>query len=345
MTPFATLYRFGRQRCGFTLVELLVVIAIIAILVALLLPAVQAAREAARRSQCLNNLKQAGIALHNYHTTHQVFPPATVKRFNSSPHHSWSNQLSWLARILPYMEQEQMFDVIDFEWERTAQHIAPHSVPPNDLIKRTVVPIYRCPSDSSFNRDPYEPGHIMASQAPTNYVACIGMSDQTTTGNSAVDTGGVLYVNSFTRVAHIVDGTSNTMVASECQIVEPISFASGGNTGRYNQCLTSYIGDYDTSGTIGVGTIGGPRPFRCYSWFIAEDAHSFTYSTRMSPNSPHNDCRHYSTYGRYAARSRHPGGAHILLADAAARFVSESIDMLTWRDLGQRNDENPLGPY
>ena len=130
---------------------------VIAILVALLLPAVQMAREAARRAQCLNNLKQIGIAMHNYHDTHLVFPPATVKRFAPDNFHFWTRQISWLARILPYMEQIHMSDEIDWEWERTAQNIAPHSEPPNSLITNTVMPMYRCPSDTPRRVDQYAP--------------------------------------------------------------------------------------------------------------------------------------------------------------------------------------------
>ena len=317
---------------GFTLVELLVVIAIIAILIALLLPAVQAARGAARRTQCLNNMKQIGIAMHNYHDSNMVFPPGTVKRFASDNYHWWTSQLSWLARILPHVEQVQMSDEIDWEWERTAQPIAPHSELPNSLIGNTVVPIYRCPSDTPFRVDPYAPSNPIADQRPVNYVACTGLADEVAFGvpGEAVDTGTVLYVNSFTKIGHIFDGTSYTMVASECQIVEPIARQSGGDL---QSCMT------------GGPSAGTPRPFRGYSWFVAEDMISWAYSTRMSPNSEFNDCRNSSTRGRYGSRSRHPGGAHVLLADAAARFVSESIDMVTWQNLGHRNDGIPLDPY
>ena len=325
-----------RPRHGFTLVELLVVIAIIGILVALLLPAVQVAREAARRAHCLNNLKQIGVALHNYYGTHQVFPPGKVKRFGSSPPHYWTNQLSWLARILAYLEQGNSYEQVNFEWERTAGHIAPHSDPPNSFLAVTVVPTYRCPSDTPYMVEKQvvdARNRILA--APTNYVACVGLSDQTATGNEAFDTGTVLYTNSFTKMAQILDGSSHTMVASECMMGEPDVIAAL-NSGDFTSCLN---GD-----DLGGGDARF-RPFRCYSWFIAENMTSWTFSTRLAPNSPRPDCRRVSTVARLAARSRHPGGAHIVLADGAARFVSGSVDRLIWQNLGQRNDENPPAPY
>ena len=325
----------GPRRRGFTLVELLVVIAIIAILIALLLPAVQMAREAARRAQCLNNLKQIGVALHNYYVTHQVFPPGKVKRFKGGgPPSYWTNQLSWMARILPYLEQGVIYDEVDFEWERTAAHIAPHSDPPNSLLAVTVVPTYRCPSDTPFMVQSTTRNRILA--APTNYVACDETVTNRGSGNEAADTGTVLYTNSFTKMSQIFDGSSHTMVASECMMGEPDVIASNGGFSQFNQCVN---GD-----DLGGGAVQF-RPFRCYSWFIAENMTSWTFSTRMAPNDLGHDCRRVSTVARLAARSRHPGGTHILLADGAARFVSDTIDRLTWQNLGQRNDGNPPSPY
>ena len=332
---------FGR-RGGFTLVELLVVIAIIAILIALLLPAVQMAREAARRAHCLNNLKQIGIALHTYYSTHQVFPAGKVKRFKGGgPPPVWTNQLSWLARILPYLEQGHVYDQVDFEWERTASHIRPNSDPPNSFLAVSYVPVYRCPSDTPFQVSQAiidsRTNRILA--APTNYVACVGISDETVinqgSGQEPADTGGVLYTNSFTKISQIFDGTAHTMVASECMMGAPPVIASS-SVSRFNQCL---------NGDDSAGDLPAYRPFRCYSWFMANDMNSWTFSTRVAPNSPNPDCRRYSTVGRYAARSRHPGGTHILLADSAARFVSDSIDRLVWQNLGIRNDGSPPVPY
>ena len=329
-------------RSGFTLVELLVVIAVIAILIALLLPAVQAAREAARRTQCLNNLKQIGVGLHNYYGTNLVFPPGKVKRFGGPNHPWWTNQLSWLARILAYLEQGNIYDEVDWEWERTAQSIRPHSDPPNSFLAVTVVPTYRCPSDTPFtvsNQILDERFRILA--APTNYVACVGISHQTIIGlgsaHEPADTGGVLYTNSFTKISQIFDGTAHTMVASECMMGEPPVIASDGSHSPFSQCLQG--------NDLGGGMIKGYRPFRCYSWFIAEDMYTWTFSAEIAPNYPGPDCRRFSTVGRYAARSRHPGGTHILLADSAARFVTDSIDRFTWQNLGQRNDGNPPAPY
>ncbi|HBN75421.1 MAG TPA: prepilin-type cleavage/methylation domain-containing protein, partial [Planctomycetaceae bacterium] len=127
---------------GFTLIELLVVIAIIAILVALLLPAVQQAREAARRSSCKNNMKQLGLALHNYHDTYSTFPPASVRQPTGGGVNEWeSSMIGWQARILGFMEQSALYDLID--WGITPGNSGTN----NTTVRGTEVAGYRCPSD------------------------------------------------------------------------------------------------------------------------------------------------------------------------------------------------------
>ena len=123
-----------RRRSGFTLIELLVVIAIISVLIALLLPAVQQAREAARRTQCLNHLKQIGLALHNYEDAHRLFPPGWVS--------SDTNGFSWMARILPQLDQGNLFQKIDFTQ-------ASHASPPNLSVLQTPLNFFRCPTDTA----------------------------------------------------------------------------------------------------------------------------------------------------------------------------------------------------
>jgi prepilin-type N-terminal cleavage/methylation domain-containing protein len=316
----------GARHSGFTLVELLVVIAIIGIVISLLLSAVQSAREAARRAHCQNNLKQIGLALLSYYSAHEVFPPAIVKRFTQNPPHYWTSQITWSARILPHIEQSPVFERIDFEWERTQQSIPPHSDWPNSETRGVAMSIYRCPSDNPSARPAPE-------YAPTNYVSCIGQIDRTVVPDvEPVDGGTVLYVNSAIKMAHIRDGASNTMIASECKVGDPLFYQA--RDALFQSCIS---GDYSKA--------TDQFPTRGFSWFAGWGCETWTYSTNMAPNSKRADCRSLSWWGRYAARSWHPGGVHVALADGAVRFVSDTIDPATWKNLGHRADGKVLDSF
>ena len=165
-----------RMQTGFTLIEVLVVIAIMAILIALLLPAIQAAREAARRTQCRNNLKQIGIALHNYQESHKVFPPGYVcqQHFLGS---SQQNQWGWAAFILPHMDQKDLYDKIDFEnfvWNDIGDTST--AIETNQDAAEQLVASYRCPSDTAPERvDRTCPGNPKANYGISSYTACSGI--------------------------------------------------------------------------------------------------------------------------------------------------------------------------
>ncbi|MHC5543130.1 DUF1559 family PulG-like putative transporter, partial [Singulisphaera rosea] len=182
-----------RRRVGFTLIELLVVIAIIAVLIALLLPAVQSAREAARRMQCTNNLKQVGLALHNYEGIHQRFPSART----NSPHY-WSA----LAQLLPQVEGAPLYNAINFD-----HSTAPNSRNKFDMANTTaisyIIATFLCPSDPRTNR-------VAAAMGPTNYFAISG------SGTMAKGSGnGVMFDGSQVRFAEVTDGLSNTVAFGE----------------------------------------------------------------------------------------------------------------------------------
>ncbi len=177
---------------GFTLIELLVVIAIIAILIALLLPAVQQAREAARRSTCKNNLKQIGIALHNYHDTHKTLPPGWVNRTASTRGHGWA------AMILPFMDQANLYNDIDFEAQPTSGASS---------VSGTIISAYLCPSDASSQRNP-----DYGNNGKLNYPACIGDAGH---GDATSPTDGLFFMNSSISFRDVTDGTSQTIAVGE----------------------------------------------------------------------------------------------------------------------------------
>ncbi|QDU61719.1 hypothetical protein Pan216_25810 [Planctomycetes bacterium Pan216] len=188
--------RHGARR-AFTLVELLVVIAIIGVLVALLLPAVQQAREAARRSQCLGNLKQFGAALHNYLDAHGVFPPGYIYRGNNNP--GWG----WGVMLLPHLDQSSLYDRLNVSSE-----ILPASPTPDTTL---TLAIFNCPSDTGGPLNTRRGGYAKA-----NYVACIGVRNSIGDAlPSGIDELGMFYASSSTRLANVSDGTSKTYAVGE----------------------------------------------------------------------------------------------------------------------------------
>lgn len=307
---------FLKRRQGFTLIELLVVIAIIAILIALLLPAVQQAREAARRSTCKNNLKQIGLALHNYHDTFRTFPPATVRRKGATT--EWeTSMISWQARILPYMDQGPLFNKIDWNAEPGNSGTA------NTEARKHEMPAYRCPSDPG-NRG--KTGQT--SYGPTNYVTSTADSGGYAAGGGTYQNNGrsVMFLNSKTQLRDIEDGSSNTMFVAECVVAHPHSNVNA------------------TSGTVCTGTADQKR--RGYSWFYGREMWTWSYTTLIGPNSDLQECAQ-STGGTslLGARSKHVGGVHALLGDGAVRFISENIHLGTWQDLGNKADGNVIGEF
>lgn len=203
------------RRKAFTLIELLVVIAIIAILIALLLPAVQQAREAARRTTCRNNLKQFGLALHNYHDSHGAFPSGWIGVAAGVPDVEGESGFAWGAMLLPGLDQGPLFNRIDF-----ASSLSSSS---NAVARDTVLPVFRCPSDPSPEKwdiaDEADPNTILARLPTANYVGNFGTEEidecESVPAGSACTSDGTFYHNSSVRFRDLTDGTSNTFLVGE----------------------------------------------------------------------------------------------------------------------------------
>ena len=317
-----------RVPLGFTLIELLVVIAIIAVLIALLLPAVQAAREAARRAQCVNNLKQMGLALLNYESTHGSFmagnyaaasstrpsqkflPPFTDPKMGASlPFGSFG----WPVAILPFMEQQQLFNTVNFSQNAyvttlkdqassanqinsgaTAQDRGPAGSLTNSTAALSMPKAFICPSarrvspeneqkDYSINGGSVFPGVTGACVCPERF------------DNTVMD--GFTAVNSYPKIADITDGTSNTLVfADEAQ---------------WND--HSWI-------PLNVGS----NPF----FWVNHPSQGY-FDTDFPPNS--------TKFNNRAATSNHPGGVNASLADGSVRFIKDSINLRTWDAISTRS--------
>lgn len=308
------------KKTGFTLVELLVVIAIIGILVGLLLPAVQAAREAARRMSCSNNLKQLGLAMHNYHDTFKNFPNGATGAGPNAPQIADQNQSGyvWIRFILPYIELNNLAE----KWVPSRQYTHGGNV---DVI-RTEIAAYLCPSDTPTKTWNSTPNYNYAvnfgntdtnRNSPFNSVTFNGAPFEYTTGAN-----GKTY--SF---RDILDGTSSTVMVGEIQ---------QGQVGQDLRGLTWYMPH------VGITTFAGPNT-------STPDALNGGFCQNAT-NAPLGlPCVAASTADgsptRFSARSRHPGGVQVTLCDASVRFVGETIDIVTWRNLGAMRDLQPIGPY
>ena len=319
----------SNRRTGFTLVELLVVIAIIGILIALLLPAVQAAREAARRGQCTNNLKQFALAAHNFHDVYKTFPRLTTPRSGASHWQGFSAH----AMLLPYIEQQAAYDQIYFqvEWYNNA----------NNFMKQMKVDGFLCPSDIAPVNFPST--DIWHAGPGCNYAVSIG---PTLDWDNSDTTPGVFRMYRDTRIADILDGTSNTILASELLKGddngssylpgEPVRNALYGSMPSVAQADIDAWGVQCEAGKSDHLSSNGwhwQAGIMTQTIFNTVAPPNYRYPTCIAPNPPGMAS---DRDGLYPARSRHPGGCNTAFADGAVRFVSDTIEWDLYQGLGTR---------
>lgn len=299
----------SKIRPAFTLVELLVVIAIIGVLVALLLPAVQAAREAARRMSCGNNMHQIGIALHNYHDTHLKFPPGALK----------CNTFGWHVLILPYIEQQTLHATANFNAGTYVDTTANGQLG-RGALGLTRITMYQCPSSPAQRMMQGAPNNenapdIVGTTYPytTHYYGIMGPKGTSVTGVTYKhrNTGqggfaqqGIFEVDSETRMGDITDGTSNTLIVGEISLHNP----------QFGSRFRNWVRGCDANGSDHIAS--------CRN--IAN-----SINTLVPAGS--------TTFNDIAMSSHHSGGAMFLLSDASARFLSQNIDLGTYKAAASRD--------
>ncbi|QEG34111.1 DUF1559 domain-containing protein [Bythopirellula goksoeyrii] len=334
--------RSNRNELGFTLVELLVVIAIIGVLVALLLPAIQAAREAARRSQCKNNLKQLGLGVLNYESSNKHLPPSTIVDLNVS---STGNNGSWgvHGRILDYLEQGNLRDLVDLETAWDFQQ----------AISGVRIASFQCPSDSKSS-EMRDPGGGKAFLFATNYGFNMGtwfvFDPATKTGGN-----GAFYPNSNLSMARFTDGTSNTLLCAEVKAWTPYTRNGGPATteipytiAEASAAVASGPDEKDTGHTewpdgrvhhTGITATMTPNTFVPYTNSKGEqvdaDFNSWQEGKNGNAGSP--------TYAMITSRSFHPGQVQVALVDGSVRSISDEIELSVWRALATREGGELVG--
>jgi len=295
------------RRCarGFTLVELLVVITIIGVLIALLLPAVQAARESARRSECTNNLKQIGLAMHAHHDARRFLPPG----FYIPPQGPFNVNLSestWILYVLRYIEQGTLWDMVD-QKKGFGSAGPPPATTNNSPVVVVPLPIMECPSNRKVS--PCSNTYARGSYAANNGLGPMAEWDLSSLPLPALRVPGVFYINSQVRWSDFLDGTSNTALVSEIRVVPGGDFRGvmhypEGPLYHHNYTPNSMVPD-----NIRTGFCVNDDRAPCIGTFTAW-----------------NNRRLIMT-----ARSEHPGGVNVLFGDGGVRFVTSAIELKVWK--------------
>lgn len=319
------------RRRGFTLIELLVVIAIIAVLIALLLPAVQQAREAARRTQCKNNLKQLGLALHNYEGSFTKFPPSSTSGLNggawaynpAQPLDPATHLHSFASLILPYIDGANVYNTINYNVSAMD--------PANRQIASTQLPFYLCPSytGSLVANDPMYVSQIgFDKYAVRNYAAMGGRTAFSLSGAPGTAPEGIMYPRSRTGFKDIVDGSSNTILLVETREEKVAAWIDGSFAAMVARWLN--LMSPTLEGTSVSINYGGNEPTGLP--FPATKV----YFQSVYPGVPTQ---------LWGPSSQHEGGAHHLLGDGSVRLISENLDVKVYDALATRNGGEVVGEF
>lgn len=323
-------------RRGFTLVELLVVIAIIGVLIALLLPAVQQAREAARRMHCSNNLKQMGLALHNYHDVHGSFPAGYYRHNNDASVSAFNGPgWGWGVMILPQIEENNRFDALNVNAQPASDNAA--------ILPLSQAPLsaYRCPSapggdlNESFPNSSTAPAHGLSTykgvfgDRNTQASYSTSLPNCSYYAGSCVDGGnGVFSPNSKVKFRDITDGTSNTVMVGEVPYGPNGTTNSSGTMIDYRGAV--WIG-ITSNGNSTAGVRSNVATIQTLRGIIASGATSKEYVINGTNSN--------------AFGSHHAGGAQFVLADASARFIAETLDAAVVNRIATRNDGEVVGEF
>ncbi len=333
--------KYRPRRNGFTLIELLVVVAIIAILIALLLPAVQQAREASRRTQCRNNLKQIGLALHNYLDAQGFFPPSFCIDSGvalTGNNGSWSIH----GRLLPYLEQGNLSQLVDLQKSWDSQQATG--------VPKLRIPTYMCPTEKN---DQVRLNAGAPYIYPLNYGFNFG-SWKVYDPNNGTGGDGSFFVNSRTTPATFIDGMSQTLAISEVKAFTPYFRNSPTNPGPTPPTATSALSAWATGSQFKLGL--GLHDNTGHTEWCDGRVHHSGFTTVFTPNTSvkylHTDGQTYDvdynsrqegnsatlpTYAAITSRSYHPGGlVNICLMDGSVRSVGNSIDASIWKAMGTR---------
>lgn len=295
---------------GFTLIELLVVIAIIAILIALLLPAVQQAREAARRSTCKNNIKQLGLALHNYHDTHRMFPMS----YGTGTYDNTQRGLTWIAYLLPFIDQANLYNKIN--------HGQPLSNASNTAVAQTPITVILCPSD------PGTQSGVLGGRA--NVGGNWGVTSYKAVAGNNWAWGSYIHSDPRGRNAGSTNGLDNGN-GYMCR-------------NSANRVFTTKVRDV-TDGLSATFFVGEALPQECsHNWWYWFNGTTATCAIPLN-NYINNTFSAGDWPNNYSFASRHEGGGHFLMGDGAVRFVSENIDLGTYRALASIQGGEVLGEF